>query len=304
MSKIIKLTPEQILECRRDFDVALSTMKIANGRISFTKTITCPDEKATLYFDPIAWLKMQTLIKEFDKEVAWHGVAHRGEDESKNEYYITDILVYPQQVTGATVNTDQTEYEMWLMRQDDQVFNHIRMQGHSHVYMQVSPSPTDEVHQSKILEQLEDDMFYIFLIWNKRGDKTVRIYDFKKNILFETLDVTVKVLDDGSGIDEFLSDAKRVVKDRPITTVHSNSSNKSNIPASNTKSTPADSKITQFKDSKSTTNSQFGKNGKRKGKRKKKDNPTISPNNASAVDAQITLFDEDEMFGYYDNYAW
>lgn len=330
MSKVIKLTTEQLQECRRDFDTALSTMKLTDGKISFIKTITSPNEKATLYFDPLAWRKMQTLIKEFDKEVAWHGVAYRGEDESKNEYYITDILVYPQKVTGATVNTDQEKYEMWLMQHEDEVFNNIRMQGHSHVNMATSPSGVDETHQAKILEQLEDDMFYIFLIWNKSNSKFIKIYDLKKNILFETIDVTVEILDDGSGIDEFLADAKKLVEDKPTTPYYSGGYNggynnggyyggyngnygktteKKEEPKPDDKS---GGKVVSFKEEydkehgRGGSSGNYGKNGKRKGKRKKKEN-IVNPNNASSGTTQLTLFDngyDDDPFGYRDNFQW
>lgn len=326
MSKVIKLTEAQLAECRRDFDVALSTLKVYDGKISFIKTITCPNEKATLYFKPIAWRKMQKLVESFSTEVAWHGVAYRGEDETKNEYYITDILVYPQTVTGATVNTDQEKYEMWLMEHTDDVFNNIRMQGHSHVNMGVTPSGTDEAHQSKILEQLEDDMFYIFLIWNKRGDKTVRIYDFKKNILFETADVSVEVLDDGSGIDEFLKDAKSKVVEPPKTTTYYGSGyssyygsgynstynkaeeNYSKLYGSQEKETKkqTDNKIVTLDTAKTKQDfgNQYRKQGKRRGKRKKKDS-IVNPSNAATN--QLTMFDDgydDDPFGYRDNFQW
>ena len=325
MSKVIKLTTEQLQECRKDFDTALSSMKLTDGKISFIKTITCPNEKATLYFDPLAWRKMQTLVKEFDKEIAWHGVAYRGEDEAKNEYYITDILVYPQKVTGVTVNTDQEKYEMWLMQHDDDVFNNIRMQGHSHVNMGVTPSSVDETHQAKILEPLEDDMFYIFLIWNKTGSKFIKIYDLKKNILFETADVSVEILDDGSGIDEFLSDAKKLVEDKPTVTVSYSGGYSGNTSYyssyyngySNTEKTAdkkpddkSDSKVLNSKEqhnkeSSKSESSQYGKNGKRKGKRKKKEN-IVNPANASINNTQLTLFnnDDEDPFGYRDNFQW
>lgn len=337
MSKVIKLTTEQLQERRRDFDTALSTMKLTDGKISFIKTITSPNEKATLYFDPLAWRKMQTLIKEFDKEVAWHGVAYRGEDETKNEYFITDILVYPQKVTGATVNTDQEKYEMWLMQHEDEVFNNIRMQGHSHVNMGTTPSGVDETHQAKILEQLEDDMFYIFLIWNKSNSKFIKIYDLKKNILFETIDVTVEILDDGSGIDEFLADAKKLVEDKPTTPYYNGSGyysgnngyrgsyyngqggySGSTVKTEDKKEEPkTDGKsggtVVNFKSEyekehgKGGSSNQYGKNGKRKGKRKKKEN-IVNPNNASSGTTQLTLFDngydDDDPFGYRDNFQW
>lgn len=217
MSKNIKITDESLNEVRKAFEEALSTGKFSDGKITFTKTLGIVNRKATVFFTELAWLKMQTLIREFDKEVAWHGIAKRGEDASKDEYYITDILVYPQEVTGATVSTDQEKYQMWLMNHDDEVFNNIRMQGHSHVNMGVTPSSVDTSLYDRILEQLDDDMFYIFMIWNKRKEKTIKIYDLAKNILFDTSDVTVEVLDDGTGIEKFLKDARDAVKDKPTT---------------------------------------------------------------------------------------
>ena len=217
MSKSITITPDIIESIVEDFRKTLQTAKLSDGKVSYTKTFGNVGEKATLTFSEVAWNKMQTLIREFDKEVGWHGLAYRGEDESKHEYYIEDILIYPQEVTGATVTTDQNEYTTWLYSHDDEVFNNIRMQGHSHVNMGVSPSSVDLALYERILDQLDDDMFYIFLIWNKRGDRTIKIYDMRKNILFETTDIEVFV-DDPHGISAFLESAKGLVKTKPVVT--------------------------------------------------------------------------------------
>ena len=214
MAKLIKITQETIEEIKREFYAALSSAKLSDGEIKFTKSFGTVRRDASVYFTELAWNKMQTLIREFDKEVAWHGVAKRGTDPEKDEYIISDILVYPQEVTGATVTTDQQKYQMWLMQQEDEVFNNIRMQGHSHVNMGVTPSGVDTSLYERILQQLEDDMFYIFLIYNKRGEHFYKVYDLAKNILFETADVTVKVLDNGLGIQSALTAAKEMVKDR------------------------------------------------------------------------------------------
>ena len=199
MAKIIKITPECKEELRKEFEVALSNVKLSDGKLNYTKSFGNIKRDATVFFTKLAWSKMQALIKDTDKEIAWHGLAYRGED-GKDEYFITDILVYPQEVSAATVNTDQEKYQMWLMSQEDDVFNNIRMQGHSHVNMAVTPSSVDNSLYERILEQLDDSMFYIFLIYNKRGDKTFKIYDLAKNVLFETSDVSVKILDDVSNL--------------------------------------------------------------------------------------------------------
>ena len=221
MAKYIKILPEHFEAIKKDFDEMLASGKFADGKVNFTRSLGTVNRGATVCFTEIAWLKMTTLIREFDKEVAWHGVAYRGEDATKDEYIISDILVYPQEVTGVTVNTDQEEYQNWLMEQEDDVFNNVRMQGHSHVSMGTTPSVTDLAHQEKILEQLDDTMFYIFMIYNKRGEKTIKIYDLSKNILFETSDISVCVIDGGIGMERFIRESKAMVKDKVATPVYS-----------------------------------------------------------------------------------
>lgn len=213
MSKPIIMTKQYLDECRADFEKALQLTKLADGKLSFTKTFTCGDRKAIVYFTADAWAKMVMLIKNFDKEVAWHGVASRVEDGTKDEYIISDILVYPQTVTGATVEMDTEEYALWLMENvEDERFNNIHMQGHSHVNMGTSPSSVDLTHQEEILNMLENDNFYIFMIWNKSFTDTTKIYDLKKNVLFEDGDITVKLIGAGEDLDEFYEAAKGMVR--------------------------------------------------------------------------------------------
>lgn len=223
MSRLIKMTPEYMEECRSDFEKALRIAKLSDGKLSFTKTFASGDRKAKVLFTPLAWAKMVILINEFDKEVAWHGVAHRlGEAEGEEapigtecEYIITDILIYPQEVSAATVEMDTEKYATWLMENiEDERFNAIRMQGHSHVRMAPTPSSVDLNHQEEILQMLGNDDFYIFMIWNKSFASNVKVYDMRENTLFENSDVTVRILDEVGDLDEFLANAKAMVKDR------------------------------------------------------------------------------------------
>lgn len=214
MSRPIKMTQQYLDECRQDFEKALQLAKLADGKLNFTKTFTCGSNKAVVYFTPEAWAKMVMLVKEFDKEVAWHGVASRIDDDaSVDEYLISDILVYPQSVTGATVEMDTEEYAQWIMDNiEDERFNEIHMQGHSHVNMGTTPSSVDLNHQEEILNMLGDEDFYIFMIWNKSFTSNTKVYDLKKNVLFENTDVTVKIIGGSEDLDEFLKAAKEMVK--------------------------------------------------------------------------------------------
>ena len=310
MSKIIKLTPEHIKECMTEFEKDLTSSKWADGKVNFSKTIGTVSRKAKIYFTEVAWMKMQALIREFDKEVAWHGVAFRGDDNvERDEYIIKDILVYPQKVTGASVEMDTEEYAKWIEENiEDERFFDIRMQGHSHVNMGVTPSSVDLTHQEAILDQLSDNLFYIFMIWNKKGDSNIKIYDLAKNILFETADIDIEVMDDGYGLDSFVKESKGKVKDR-VTTGYQYSyqyGGKTYTPASSPVNT--EKKETEKKDNTTTSVTVVkngSKSGKRKGKKKKNKHKNHSFNNAcEESDSQMSFFrehgyDDTDPFGYY-----
>lgn len=196
-------------------DNYLSGNEMPDGKLSFVRNIPEVKKEAVVYFSALAWSKMVAVINTFDKEVAWHGLVKKLEtDADKKEYLVYDIVVYPQEVTGATVNTDQEEYEKWLDTFNDEDFDAIRMQGHSHVNMGVSPSSVDIGHKEQIIKQLSDDMFYIFMIWNKKFQHHITIYDFGDNVSYEDKDVEVKLYDSDGSLDEFIANAKKLVKDR------------------------------------------------------------------------------------------
>lgn len=218
MSKIIKFTPELVEEMRREFEESLLNAKLINGRFSFVKSFNSSAEKATLTFTEQSYLKMQALIDAIDKEVAWHCVAERCEE---NKYRISDILVYPQTVSGATVDMDTKEYAKWIEQgiiSGDERFDHLYAQGHSHVNMAVSPSTTDLDHQAEILKMVRDNGFYIFMIWNKKNDHNIWIYDMAKNTVFENSDIKVEVEEEENGLTKFLREAKPMVKNMAYTT--------------------------------------------------------------------------------------
>lgn len=230
MSKVIRLTPELIEEMRQDFHKATEKpdTKIADGKFTFTKNFNNTSEKATVYFTMEAWTKMFMIIRQFDKEVAWHGVCERHDSDGKHGYLIKDILVYPQTVTGTTVEMDTEEYAKWVQANlEDPRFEQIHMQGHSHVRMGVTPSGTDINHQKEILEYLEGDGYYIFMIYNKDLKSNYKIYDYGKNIMFEDTDIGVSFAEGVVGLDEFMTDAKAQVKTRSYSTANSSYSTNS-----------------------------------------------------------------------------
>jgi hypothetical protein len=160
----------------------------------------------------MAFVKMIQLIQNFDTEVAWYGVVKRSPVDD-TRFLISDILVYPQIVTGGTAEADDDE-GTWLY--SDEVgdkFEDLRMQGHSHVTMPTSPSSTDLRDQERVINQArKEDFFYIFMIWNKKFEVTCKIFDFKTNTLYEKDDVEICTSDEGVDMAAFLEDAKKKVK--------------------------------------------------------------------------------------------
>ena len=294
MAKNIRITQENINEVLKDFAAMLQKTKMSDGKVNYTKSFGAIDRKAKLKFTEMAWIKMTSLVREFDKEIAWHGVAYRGAQES-DEYIITDILVYPQYVTGVTVNEDVERSSHWSMKLSDEVFNNMRMQGHSHVNMSVSPSGTDTDLYAKFLNQCGDKDFYIFLIWNKRGDKMIKIYDFEKNVLFETADCTVEIIPDGTGIEEFLKNAKEMVKDKvyrptPIGSALTKPEQKETKPDTEKKQETTQVKVTEKK--------------KRKGKRKDKSNTTSETDHRTWDDDDYPYYGEYGLYLHDRFYNW
>lgn len=234
MSKIIRITKEDLVECQKDFAESLKGLKLVNGKFSFSKVFSAKANEATLYYTAEAWTKIVVLLEHFTKEVAWHGVAQRVEGD-ESAYIISDILVYPQTVTGSTVEMDTGEYAKWLQHGDergDERFDYLKMQGHSHVNMGVTPSGVDLHHQEEILRQLGDKSFYIFMIYNKSFKHDIKIYDMALNTMFDDSDITVKIIDAVEGVDDFLESAKDLVKDRVVVTAkttHHGDKTKTNI---------------------------------------------------------------------------
>lgn len=211
MSRMIKIESSFLEKVKQEFLAMLDKGNFKDNTISFSqKIVGNTNKKADLFIEDIAYSKMFALVDNFNTEIAWHGLARR-DDEGK--YTITDVVVYPQVVTGATVNTDQEKYQMWLYELPDEVFPQVRAQCHSHVNMSTSPSGTDTNYYDQIVEQLGDEDFYIFMILNKRRDIFVNIYDKKYNVMYESKDVTVSKRYDDE-IDNLLKDAKEKCKER------------------------------------------------------------------------------------------
>jgi len=198
----------------------LKKRKFQNGRdkeirLNFVLDDTKDHRKAILVFSQKAWIKMYALINNFQSEVEWHGTVER---INASSFKISDILIFPHTATGATVTSNQQEYEAWLDSLDDDTFNALRFHGHSHVDMGVTPSSVDETYRNKVLNNFgtpndQTDLFYIFLIANKKGAISAEIYDLQNNALYDTEEIVIDVeSDDDETLRDFVIEAKETVK--------------------------------------------------------------------------------------------
>ncbi|MBQ9613047.1 MAG: hypothetical protein IJV14_10745 [Lachnospiraceae bacterium] len=223
--KPIKMTEDIRKSVLEDFAKQLMSAKLFDGnfkyerRFAYKKDKDGNENRLKISFTEAAYIKMLDLLKEFSSEVAWHATVVREDDQS---FLITDCLVYPQEVTGATVNTDQERYQNWFMDLNDDIANCLHAQMHSHVNMGVTPSGVDLTHQESIVKMLGHDQFYIFMIWNKSLKHFVTVFDMKENVQYDTADVDVVVRgDDGEEYksdigyaihkNEFIDEAKKLV---------------------------------------------------------------------------------------------
>lgn len=189
--KPFKISDAIMKNIQKEFKKALEQYKNTNVPFSFkyTPKQSGNTKKIKVYCLPTAWCKITTLVQKTDTEIAWHMLVNK---VSKNQYIITDVLVYPQTVTGATVNTDDTKYALWVNSIPDKDFEIMRGQGHSHVNMGVSPSSVDTKYYNDLLQTMQKG-FYIFMIVNKKSDIFINLIDIEGNTVYETTDITFEI---------------------------------------------------------------------------------------------------------------
>lgn len=147
------------------------------------------DKLPTVFITGRAADKMKSLVKSCPKEIGWHCTVDVTENEDGSKTYaLDDVLVYPQEVTGGTTKATD-DVGMWYMQQPDEIFNRLRMQGHSHVDFGITPSATDQNYYQKLMAHVTD--FYIFIIFNKKGQYYIELHDIERGIIFEKADINL-----------------------------------------------------------------------------------------------------------------
>ena len=166
---------------------------------------------------PVAFMKMQTLVMGFDKEVGWFGLVDKLGAE---EYRVSDILVFPQYTSGAFIDDEQDdplEFRKWLDTLTDEEYVARRFWGHSHVNMGVSPSVTDTGMFKRFAETNAaalENRFALCVIINKRLDMFWWAYDAETKTEYIDKDINIIVeVEAGTSNVEFFEESKNLVRD-------------------------------------------------------------------------------------------
>lgn len=160
---------------------------------------------------PKALGKMQSLVKWSNVEVGWLGVVER----FNRTYTIKDIYLFEQEVNSVTCEI--TPESLALFAEDllqypngMEIFNNIRMWGHSHVNMSIEPSHQDETQFEELAKNSSD--YFIRIIANKRGELSVDLIDEEVGMTYLNLEWNIE---DDCDSEDFYQEFLTKVKQKP-----------------------------------------------------------------------------------------
>ena len=139
-----------------------------------------------IFIDIKALNKMKEYIRQSSLEIGWLGTCEKIE----NNYFITDVFLFKQEVHATTteITTEGlSEFAMELLNTPGglDIWNNMKVWGHSHVNMGTSPSTQDDKQVDVFAENADD--FFIRIIANKKNDFRIDLYDFTSGVLYEQL---------------------------------------------------------------------------------------------------------------------
>lgn len=155
-----------------------------------------PDAKATttiltqripnVLITTLAMQKMFTYTDECPQEIGWLGTAYR----DGNVFTIDDVFLFKQEVSAVTTEITPEgleEFATELLAEENgmEIWNNMKVWGHSHVNMAISPSSQDD-KQMQEFQGVGHDWF-IRLICNKKGELAVDVYDYEAGLVFKNV---------------------------------------------------------------------------------------------------------------------
>ena len=130
--------------------------------------------------------KMNIYIKECKEEIGWLGTVTK----DKEYYYISDVMLFEQEVHATTTEITPeglSKFGEELLQQENgiDIWNSIKVWGHSHVNMSVFASGQDDAQMETFAENGHD--FFIRIIANKKGEMKLDLYDYMQGVIYTNL---------------------------------------------------------------------------------------------------------------------
>lgn len=186
---------------------------------SFNTSIEVSGDIPIIVIRKKALEKMYHYIDMSKLEVGWLGSVIR-ED---NRYIIDDVFIFEQEVAGTTTEISPEglmDFASELMKMENgmEIWNNIRLWGHSHVNMDTTPSGQDNSQ----MELFNDNgiEWFIRLIANKKGKFSFTLFVYDSGITFIDIPWVVENEIDDSLKEEVRKDMENKVSKKEYTYVN------------------------------------------------------------------------------------
>lgn len=148
-----------------------------------TKVSYTPNLIPTIEISTIAIDKMRVFVDECADEIGWLGTATF--DKEINQYNIHDVYLFKQQVHSTTTEIKPeglTEFATELLDREDgvEIWNNLKVWGHSHVRMGLTPSGQDNKQMDEF--STIGHNWFIRIIANKLGELCVDLFHYEMGV--------------------------------------------------------------------------------------------------------------------------
>lgn len=190
-----------------------------------SKAIISPKKSDPIVFvSPQAIAEMQKYVDICEDEIGWLGFVRKHETKEFDYYVIESTLLFGQEVHGATTEISPEslgEIANDIIQEDQEngvdKVNRLRMWGHSHVNMEVSPSGQDNSQMEKFKEN--NVPYFIRIITNKKGKMRLDLFDYENGIIYNDMPWNIYCGLSDERNKEIEIDYKAKVKKKTVTVV-------------------------------------------------------------------------------------
>ena len=158
--------------------------------------------------------KMKSYVDLCDDEIGWLCTAV---EQNKNQYIITDAILFEQEVHSTTTEITPeglAKFAEEILQQDGgvELWNSIKVWGHSHVNMTPTPSGQDNSQMEIFADNKQD--WFIRIIANKKGEMKLDLYDFDYGVIYENVPFQIAYNDDEAEIYNKIQEIKAEIEEK------------------------------------------------------------------------------------------